>query len=63
MGEVADMGARAGDDLTIGVDERIGLACERRDFDRERAFEPFRCTGTDGGETLREVIARCATEA
>ena len=42
MREIADMGARALDDLAIGVDQRIGLARERRDLDRERAFEPFR---------------------
>ena len=47
--EIADMGARALDDLAIGVDQRVGLARERRDLDREGALEPFGGAGADGG--------------
>jgi hypothetical protein len=35
MREIADMGARALDDLAVGVDQRVGLARKRRDLDRE----------------------------
>ena len=35
MREIADMGARALDDFAVGVDQRIGLARERRDLVRE----------------------------
>ena len=41
MREIADMGARALDDLAVGVDQRVGLARQRRDLDREGAFEPL----------------------
>ena len=56
MREIADMGARALDDLAVGVDQRVGLARERRDLDRERAFEPLGRAGADRGE----AVARCA---
>ena len=56
MREIADMGARALDDLAVGVDQRVGLARERRDLDREVAFEPLGGARADGGEALR----RCA---
>ena len=54
MREIADMGARALDDLAVGVDQRIGLARERLDLDREAAFEPLGGAGADGGERLRK---------
>ncbi len=38
MREIADMGARALDDFAVGVDQRVGLARQRRDLDREFAF-------------------------
>ena len=56
MREIADMGARALDDLAVGVEQRVGLARERRDLDREVAFEPFGAAGADRGEPF----ARCA---
>ena len=62
MGEIADMGARARDDLAVGVDQRVGLARERRDLDREGAFEPLRRPGADGGEPLRDALERRQTE-
>ena len=62
MCEVADMGARACHDFTIGVDERIGFARKRRDLDREGAFEPFRRTRADGGEALGDTFERRQAE-
>ncbi len=41
MRQIAHMGARALDDLTIGIEQRIGLARQRRDFDREAALQLF----------------------
>ena len=41
VGEIADMGARALDDLAVGVDQRVGLARQRRDLDGKLAFQPF----------------------
>ena len=58
MREIADMGARAIDDLAVGVDQRIGLAHQRRDLDREAAFEPFRRAGADRGEALGDALER-----
>ena len=63
VGEVADMGARALDDLAIGVDERVGLARKRPDLDRERAFEPFRGTGADRRQRRGDALERRQPEA
>ena len=38
VGEIADMGARALDDFSVGIDQRVGLARQWRDLDREFAF-------------------------
>ena len=62
MGEIADMGARALDDLAIGVEQRVGLARERRDFDRELPFEPLGLAGADGGELLGDALERQQAE-
>ena len=43
--------------------QRIGLARERRDLDRERAFEPFGRAGADRGEPLRDALERRQAEA
>ena len=56
MREIADMGARALDDLAVGVEQRIGLARQRRDLDRKLAFEPLGLAGADRGKARR----RCA---
>ena len=37
VGEIADMGARALDDFAVGVDQRIGLARQRRNFNGKLA--------------------------
>ena len=62
MREVADMGARALDNLAVGVDQRIGLARERRDLDRKFAFEPFGVAGADSCERIRNALQRRETE-
>ena len=46
------MGACARHDLTIGVDEGIGFARQRRDLDREGAFEPLRRPRADSGKIV-----------
>ena len=55
MREIADMGAGALDDLAVGVDQRVGLARQRLDLDRERADELLGLAGAD----RREARARC----
>ena len=62
MREIADMGARALDDLAVGVDQRVGLARQRRDLDREVAFEPLGRAGADRGEALRDALERRQAE-
>ena len=59
MREIADMGARALDDLAVGVDQRIGLARQRRDLDREFALQPFGAAGADVGDRR----LKCASAA
>lgn len=58
MGEIADVGARALDDLPIGIDERIGLARQRRDLDRKPAFQPLGAAGADIGNRIRNALER-----
>ena len=57
MRQIADMSARALDNLAVGVDQRIGLARERRDFFRKAALEPFGGAGADrrkaGGDAFQ----------
>ena len=61
--EIADMGARALDDLAVGVDQRIGLARERRDLDGEFAFQPLGAAGADVGDRFRDALQRRKAEA
>ena len=63
VGEIADMGARALDDLAVGVDQRVGLARQRRDLDRKFAFEPFGAAGADVGDRFRNALERRQPEA
>ncbi len=63
MREVADLGARAADDVAVGIDECVGLARERRDLDREGAFEPLRRARADGREPLGDAVERRQAEA
>ena len=57
------MGARALDDLAVGVDQRVGLARQRRDLDREFALQPFGAAGTDIGDRFRNALERRKAEA
>ena len=56
------MGARAHDDLAVGVDQRVGLARERRDLDREVAFQPLRRAGADRRQALGDALERRQAE-
>ena len=48
--EISDMGARTLDDFAIGIDQRVGLARQWRDLDREFALQPLGAAGTDIGD-------------
>ena len=50
MCQVSDVGSRAFDDLAVGIDQRVGLAGERRDLDRKFALEPLGAAGADVGD-------------
>ncbi len=63
MGEIADVGACALDDLAVRLDQRIGLARERRDLDRKIALQALRRSGADGGERFGNALERRETEA
>ena len=56
------MGARALDDLAVGVDQRIGLARERRDLDRETPLQALGRAGADRREAGRDALERCKAE-
>ena len=62
MREIADMGARALDDLPVGVDQRVGLARQRRDLDRKFALQPFGAAGADIGDSFRNALQRRETK-
>ena len=62
MGEIADMGPRALDDLAIGIDQCIGLAGQRRYLDREFAFEPLGAAGSDRSDRIRHALEWCQAE-
>ena len=57
------MGAGAHDDFAIGVDQRVGLARERRDLDREGALQPFRRAGADRRQAFGDALERREAEA
>ena len=63
MREIADMGARALDDFLVGVDQRIGLARERRDLVGELPGQPLGAAGADGGEAVGDALERGEAEA
>jgi len=41
MRQIADMGARALNNGAVGVEQRVGLARQRRDLFGKLAFQPF----------------------
>ena len=63
VGEIADMGTRALDDFAVGVDQRVGLARQRRDLDGKFALEPFGAAGADIGDRFRNALERREAEA
>ena len=52
MGEIAHVGACARDDLPIGLDQGVGLACQGRDLHWEGAFELLRIACANGGKSF-----------
>ncbi len=63
VGEIADMGAGAFDDFAVGVDQRVGLARQRRDLDGKLALEPLGAAGADIGDRFRNALQRRKPEA
>ena len=63
MGEVANVGTRARDDLAVGLNQRVGFARERRHLDREAAFEPLGGARADRSQAGRDAIERRQAEA
>ena len=63
MRQIADMGARALDDLAVGVDQRIGLARERRDLFGKAALQALGGAGADRREARRDALERRQAEA
>ena len=63
MGEIADMGTRALDDFAVGVDQRVGLARQRRDLDRKFALQPLGAAGADIGDRVRNAFQGRKAEA
>ena len=61
--EIADVGPRALDDFAVGIDQRVGLARQRRDLDRKFALEPFGAAGADIGDRIRNAFQRRKAEA
>jgi hypothetical protein len=51
------------DDLAVGIDQRIGLARQRRDLDRKFTLEPFGAAGADIGDGFRNAFQRREPEA
>src|SRR4029078_7530470 len=63
VSEITDMGTRALDDLAIGVNQRVGLARQRRDLDGKLTFQPFGAAGANVGNRFRNALERRQTEA
>ena len=63
MREIADMGAGALDDFAIGIEQRIGFARQRRDLDREIAFQTLGIAGADRRKLFGDTLERQQSEA
>ena len=63
MREVADLRARAVDDLLVGVDERVELGLQRLDLGGELALERRLGAGADGGQPVLDLAQRQEPEA
>ena len=57
------MGTRALDDLAVGVDQRVGLARQGCDLDREFALQPLGAAGADVGDGIGDALERREAEA
>ena len=62
MRQISDVRARALDDLAVGVEQRVGLARERRDLFREFSFQPLGTARSDGGEPIGDALERRKAE-
>ena len=56
------MGTRALDDFLVGVDQRVGLARERRDLLGELPGQPLGAAGADGGKAVGNALERRQAE-
>ena len=63
MGEIADLGARALDDLAIGVDQLIDLGRQRSDVLRKFARNMFSLPAADGRDPFLQDPERTQAEA
>src|SRR6201999_3011588 len=46
----------------VSIDQRVGLARQRRDLDRKFALEPLSTAGTDVGDRIRNTLQRRKAE-
>ena len=63
MGEIADLGARALDDLPVGVDELIDFGRQRRDVLRKFAGDALGLAAPDRGHAFLQHSERPQAEA
>ena len=63
MRQVADVGARALDDVLVGLEERVELLLQRLDLVGQVDIEPRRLAGADGGQALLHLGQRQQAEA
>ena len=63
MGEIADLGARALDDLAVGVDQLIDFGRQRSDVLRKFACDMFGLAAADGGHAFPQDPQRAQAES
>ena len=63
MGEIADLGAGALDDLAVGVDQLVDLGRQRRDVLRKFARDMLGLAAADGGDAFLEHSERTQAES
>ena len=62
MREVADLGAGAFDDFTVGVEQQVDLGGERRDVLGKLAHDPYRFAAADRRQPLAQRAQRPQSE-
>ena len=62
MGEIAHLRAGALQDLPVGVEQEVQLACERRDVARIFAGDPLRLAAADGAQCAAQIGERAQAE-